>query len=78
MRPKYNHIIVDTSNQSIRCEHCGASVSWTLPMSLDFFVALLHEAIRMHKDCPKLQDEGEQTPQLGIATRIFGSQPTGM
>ena len=63
MRPKYNHIIVDTSNQSIRCEHCGASVSWTLPMSLDFFVALLHEAIRMHKDCQSKsailgQDEG--------------------
>ena len=60
------HVIMDSQNQEMRCEHCGAHLALRLPMPIDEFVTASENFIKAHADCK----ESKMPPQPDAPSRI--------
>lgn len=59
-KPSPDHIIFDATGNAIYCQHCGAKISFTLPIELGLFVALLKGFNKAHRHCEANQQK--ETP----------------
>lgn len=56
-KPNRDHIIFDAARGVLLCQHCGGNITWTLPIELSLFVALLNGFMRAHEGCQPNQKE---------------------
>ena len=57
---RVGRIIFDAAGNAVYCQHCGARISFTLPIELGLFVALLKGFNKAHRHCES--DQQKETP----------------